>query len=88
MQENENNDMSFSDQNLDIIDENENNESETIIETEKLFTPQRMEGESYIDYRERRLVANYKLHQLAKGKLIWNSRPEPSSKGNTFRKVA
>lgn len=61
-------------------------EPEIVIESEKLFAPQRLEGETYADYRERRLVANYKLHEMAKGRLIWNSRPDPMTKGNTFRK--
>lgn len=61
-------------------------EPEVTIDTDTLFQPQRLEGESFEDYKERRLVANYKLHQLAKGNLIWNSRPDPKLKGSTYRK--
>lgn len=62
-------------------------EQVTDIDTANLFAPQRLQGESYQDYRERRLVANYKLHEMAKGRLIWNSRPDPTKKGDTYRKV-
>lgn len=61
---------------------------ELVIESHILFAPQRLDNESFEDYKERRLVANYKLHQMAKGKLIWNSRPDPTKKGDTYRKVA
>lgn len=63
-------------------------EQVTEVETQNLFVPHRLENETYENYRERRLVANYKLHQMAKGKLIWNSRPESGQKGQTYRKVA
>lgn len=56
------------------------------IDTGKLFQPQRLDGESFDEYKERRLVANYKLHLMAKGNLIWNSRPVAGQKGNTYRK--
>jgi hypothetical protein len=51
------------------------------IESKNIFIPQRLETESFADYKERRLVANYKLHQMAQGKLIWDSR-----KQGTYRK--
>ena len=61
-------------------------EPELTIDTHTLFQPQRLENESYEDYKERRLVAHYKLHQMAKGNLIWNSRPNATSKGSTYKK--
>lgn len=51
------------------------------IESKNIFIPQRMEGESFADYKERRLVANYKLHMMAKGTLFWDSRNQ-----GTYRK--
>lgn len=60
---------------------------ELVIESHILFAPQRLENESYEEYKERRLVAQYKNHMMAKGTLIWNSRPDPKAKGNTFRKT-
>jgi hypothetical protein len=57
------------------------------IETHVLFAPQRLDNETYEEYTERRLVAHYKLHQMAKGNLIWNSRPDATKKGDTYRKV-
>lgn len=62
-------------------------EPEVTIDTSTLFVPQRLVNESYEEYTERRLVAHYKLHQMAKGNLIWNSRPDPTKKGDTYRKV-
>jgi len=59
---------------------------EITIESHKLFAPQRLEGETYADYKERRLVAHYKLHQMAKGRMFWDSRPEPGKKGVTYVK--
>lgn len=59
---------------------------ELTIESHVLFAPQRLDNESFADYKERRLVAQYKNHMMAKGTLIWNSRPDPKAKGNTFRK--
>ncbi len=61
-----------------VIDESKEEVKE--IESKNIFIPQRMEGESFADYKERRLVANYKLHMMAKGNLIWNS------KQGTYRK--
>lgn len=61
-----------------VIDESKEEVKE--IESKNIFIPQRMEGESFTDYKERRLVANYKLHMMAKGNLIWNS------KQGTYRK--
>ncbi len=63
------------------------NDPEITIDTDKLFQPQRLQDESFEDYKERRLVAHYKVHQMAKGKLIWNSRPDATKKGDTYRKV-
>jgi hemin uptake protein HemP len=62
-------------------------EPEVTIDSETLFAPQRLENETYEAYKERRLVAHYKLHEMAKGKLIWNSRPDATKKGDTYRKV-
>ena len=75
---------------LDIVDEEETTEitsseieqPEITIETHKLFAPQRLEDEGYIDYCERRKVAHYRLHLDAKGKMIWNSREQ-----GTYRKA-
>ena len=75
-----NNDLSGSNPELVITDETKD------IDTVKLFQPQRLEGESFEEYKERRLVANYKLHLMSKGKLIWNSRPLVNQKGISFRK--
>ena len=66
----------------------ETEEPEIVIESHLLFAPQRLEGETYADYRERRLVSHYKLKQMAKGKMLWNSRPDPQKKGDTYRKIA
>ena len=65
-----------------VIDESKEEVNEEVkeIESKNIFVPQRMEGESFADYKERRLVANYKLHMMAKGNLIWNS------KQGTYRK--
>lgn len=56
------------------------------IETHILFKPQRLENENFDDYKKRRLVAHHKLHEMSKGKMIWNSRPDQFAKGKTFRK--
>jgi hypothetical protein len=53
---------------------------ETVVNTNTLFVPQRLEGESFDEYKERRVVANYKLHQMAKGNLIWDSRKQGTYK--------
>lgn len=58
-------------------------EQVTEVDAKNLFVPHRLEEESYIQYRERRLVSHYKLHEMVKGKLIWDA----SLKG-TYRKVA
>ena len=44
------------------------------IDTKTLFQPQRLENESFVDYKERRLVAKYKNQMNAKGRLIWDSK--------------
>lgn len=66
-----------------VIDESATDvvEKVTDIESKNIFIPQRLENESFADYKERRLVANYKLHQMAQGNLIWDSR-----KQGTYRK--
>ena len=51
-----------------------------VIETEppefkNLFAPQRLEGESFDEYQMRRYMANVRLKAMAKGKLVFNSRP-------------
>ena len=66
-----------------IEDETVEVEQVTDVDTETLFAPQRLQGETYQDYKERRLVAHYKLHEMSKGRLIWNSREQ-----GTFRKAA
>lgn len=66
-----------------VIDDTVTDVAEKEIETKNIFIPQRLENESFADYKERRLVANYKLHEMAKGKLIWDSR-----KQGTYRKQA
>jgi len=63
------------------IDDSVSEKPELQIESKNIFVPQRLEGESFSDYKERRLVANYKLHQMAQGKLIWDSRNQ-----GTYRK--
>ena len=44
------------------------------IDTKTLYQPQRLENESFEEYKERRLVAKYKNHLNAKGRLIWDSK--------------
>ena len=66
-----------------VINDEEKKEPEITIETHKLFASQRLEGESYSDYCERRKVAHYRLHLDAKGKMFWNSKEQ-----GTYRKVA
>lgn len=56
------------------------------VDTETLFVPHRMQGESFEDYKERRLVARFKQKMITGGRLIWNSRPDPKQKGSTYRK--
>ena len=46
------------------------------IDTKTLFQPQRLENESFEDYKERRLVAKYKNQMNAKGRLIWDSKEQ------------
>jgi len=50
------------------------------ITTEKLFQPQRLQDETFEQYKERRLVANYKNHLMNKGRMIWDS-----SKQGTYK---
>lgn len=67
--------------------EEKKEDNEVNINSNILFIPQRLNNETYSEYKERRLVAHYKNHMMAKGTLIWNSRPDPNAKGNTFRKT-
>ena len=57
-------------------------------EIKHLFVPQRLEGESFDEYQMRRYMANQRLKQMAKGKLIHNSRPNGlKEKGDTYVKA-
>lgn len=44
------------------------------IDLSLLFQPQRLENESFGEYKVRRKKANEKLHDLSKGRVIWNTR--------------
>lgn len=57
-------------------DDMANQEAPLDIDTKTLFQPQRLENESFADYKERRLVARYKNHMNAKGRLIWDSKAQ------------
>lgn len=61
-------------------------EQVTEVESKNLFVPHRLEGETFEQYKERRLVANYKAKQITRGRMIWNSRPDTKQKGVTYRK--
>jgi hypothetical protein len=63
---------------VDVVE----NELESTVDLKTLFVPQRLENESFSDYKDRRLVAKYKVHQMAQGNLIWNSKEQ-----GTYRKV-
>ena len=57
-------------------------------EIKHLFVPQRLEGESFDEYQMRRYMANQRLKQMAKGKMIHNSRPDGwKEKGVSYRKT-
>lgn len=56
------------------------------LEIKNLFTPERLEGESFDEYQMRRDMAKQRLKQMSKGKMFWNSRPEPGKKGVTYQK--
>ena len=55
----------------DVVQEEK---KETKVDTDSLFAPQRLQNESFEEYKERRLVAKHKLEQMSAGKLIWDSR--------------
>jgi hypothetical protein len=58
-------------------------------EIKHLFVPQRLEGESFDEYQMRRYMAGQRLKQMAKGKLIHNSRPNGiKEKGVSYVKAA
>jgi hypothetical protein len=42
-------------------------------ELQTILQPQRMQGESYEDYKARRTAANKAVKQALKGRLIWDS---------------
>ena len=53
-----------------------------------LFVPQRLEGESFDEYQMRRQIANLRLKAMAKGKLVFDSRPNGwKEKGVTYVKA-
>jgi hypothetical protein len=56
-------------------------EATTDVTIEQLFQPQRLENESYDQYRERRFVANYKSKMITKGRMFWDSKIQ-----KTYRK--
>jgi len=70
----------------------ENSTSPTpVIETappefKNLFAPQRLEGESFDEYKMRRHFAKQKLKEMARGQVFWKSKHEKTTKGSTYRK--
>jgi hypothetical protein len=60
-------------ENVETSKEEPQTETVSEIELENVYAPQRLQGESYQDYRDRRLVAKYKFKQ-SQNKLFWNTR--------------
>jgi hypothetical protein len=73
---------------------NENDETPTLkiiedepVEATNVFIPQRLEGESFDDYKLRRLSEKFKQQSMRRGNMIWNSSPaEEGQRGRTYRK--
>lgn len=42
--------------------------------SKNIFTPQRLEGESFEDYQERRWMGNRRAKMMRKGIMFWNSK--------------
>ena len=73
---------------------NENDETPTvkIIDDEpavkgNIFIPERLEGESFDEYKLRRLSQKFRQQAMRRGNMIWNSSPEEEGqRGRTYRK--
>lgn len=64
------------------VDATEKNDIQTIeYDVDTLYHPERLQNETYQEYVMRRKVANAKIKEILKGKVVWNSRKE-----GTYRK--
>lgn len=53
---------------------------------ENVHVPERLEGETFEQYKVRRMLSHEINKSIRRGNMIWNSRPDPKTKGVSFKK--
>jgi hypothetical protein len=71
---------------LKIIDDTPTEVVNESVVPEHVHFPERLEGETFEQYKVRRMFSHEINKSIRRGNMIWNSRPDPKTKGVSFKK--